>query len=313
MNPSKIKYYSLVKEALAKYKAGANITHFLREKLQLDTNTPEIIEIAYDLQSGTYIQHYHQNPSYYKAYTTELAGWISQYLIPTDTLLEVGFGEATTTVGVVQNLIQKPSSVLGFDISFSRINSAIKFWKESYAHEICSDYHFFVADLFSIPLKANSIDIVYTSHSIEPNGGREVEALKSIFRVARNKVLLFEPYYERASLEGQKRMKKHGYITDLPRAIEKAGGKLCSIAEIKSTVNPLNPTHLFDIDIQDVQHANSVQNTDSFWCDPITQSDMQKRNDLFYFSESGLIYPIINGIPCLRPENAILGTCLFHE
>lgn len=310
MNLSKTDYYSLVKEALLKYKSGANITQFFREKLQLNTNTPEIIEIAYDLQSGSYIQAVQKNPFHYQAYTSELAGYISQYLTQNDTLLEVGCGEATTTVGVVQNLIQKPQSILGFDISFSRINEAINFWKESSTHEICSDYHFFVADLFSIPLKANSIDIVYTAHSIEPNGGREVEALKSIFRVARNKVLLFEPYYESASVEAQKRMKKHGYISDLPRAIEKAGGKLCSITEIKSTANPLNPTYLFDIDIY---HINEVKHIDSVWCDPITHVDIEKYDDRFYFSQSGIAYPIVKGIPCLRPENSILATCLFDE
>jgi ubiquinone/menaquinone biosynthesis C-methylase UbiE len=30
-----------------------------------------------------------------------------------------------------------------------------------------------VADLFHIPFADNSVDVVYTSHSLEPNGGRE--------------------------------------------------------------------------------------------------------------------------------------------
>jgi ubiquinone/menaquinone biosynthesis C-methylase UbiE len=41
-------------------------------------------------------------------------------------------------------------------------------------------------NIFSLPFLHNSIDIVYTSHSIEPNGGKENLLLKELYRVARN-------------------------------------------------------------------------------------------------------------------------------
>ena len=38
------------------YNKGKNITQYLRKKLNQKNNTSEIIEIAYDLQAGSYIQ-----------------------------------------------------------------------------------------------------------------------------------------------------------------------------------------------------------------------------------------------------------------
>jgi hypothetical protein len=46
MNPLEIK---------DRYQKGENITRLLRDSKGIDHNTDEIIELAYDLQSGTYV------------------------------------------------------------------------------------------------------------------------------------------------------------------------------------------------------------------------------------------------------------------
>jgi uncharacterized protein YbaR (Trm112 family) len=43
-------------------------------------------------------------------------------------------------------------------------------------------------------------------------------------------------------------------------------------------------------------------------CCPITKTDLIKMNDAYYSKESLLAYPIINGTPCLLPNNAIIAT-----
>lgn len=251
MNITKRQYYELVAKARETYKNEGNISAFLREALLIDRNTPEIIEISYDLQAGSYIEHTRQNPLQQHNYCTELANYLDKYLNKDYSLLEIGCGEATTTFGVFQKLVNKPTQILGFDISFSRIKAAIAFWAYEYEEQFKSlansnvTTKFFVADLFSIPLADRSIDIVYTSHSIEPNGGREVEALRSILRIAKKRVLLFEPYFEVADPESQARMANHGYIKNIPEAIKEAGGILKDIKKIENTGTPLNPTYLF--------------------------------------------------------------------
>lgn len=313
MNITKWQYYSLVKEAKSVYKKSGNISAFLREALGLQHNSSEIIEISYDLQAGSYIEKARQNPQHYQAYCSELASHLNKYVHQEDSLIEIGCGEATTTLGIFHHLKQKPSKIFGFDISFSRIQMAIDFWNtESATNKAISlpetVANFFIADLFHIPLGTQSIDVVYTSHSIEPNGGKEVEALKSIFRIAKKRVLLFEPYFEEASSEGQARMSTHGYIKGIPEAIREAGGVLCDIQKIENLGNPLNPTYLFDIEILTEKTPSSFT-----WADPVTLDPLDRQNDCFYSPTSGLAYPIIKGIPCLRPENSIVATHLLDD
>src|SRR5688500_6437781 len=106
-------------------------------------------------------------------------------------------------------MTHKPSEILGFDISWSRLKFAKEFLNDFNINNVT----LFTANLFEIPLQDDSIDVVYTSHSIEPNGGKEKEALKELYRVTRKYLVLLEPSFEFASDEARARMKQHGYVT----------------------------------------------------------------------------------------------------
>ena len=230
-------------------------------------------------------------------YCSKLAGIIGS-LGNYDSIIEVGVGEAATLGNVLKIIKNKSISSYGFDISWSRIKYAKKFLQK----ENIENVNLFVADLFCLPLKDNSIDIVYTSHSIEPNGGKEREALMELYRITNKYLILLEPAYELANKEARNRMRYHGYVTNLYSTANDLGYKIIEHKLFGINSNPLNPTGLIIIEKDGkAKKINPI-------CCPITKKDLNLINNCYFSEESFLLYPIIEEIPCLLPQNAILAT-----
>ena len=51
--------------------------------------------------------------------------------------------------------------------------------------KISSGVDFAVGNIDSCPLSDDSIDLVYTIHALEPNGGNELNLLKELIRITR--------------------------------------------------------------------------------------------------------------------------------
>ena len=185
--------------------AGENIIKLLKKDLGLTKNTNEIIQISYDLQSGSYIKNALRKRALIDARTSEIAKNINELFRP-QSLMEICVGEGTILADVVLKLSKKPKEVYGFDLSWSRLKYSSLWLKAKKVDGV----HLFMADLFNIPLLDNSIDVIYSSHSIEPNGGREKNALIELMRVTKKYLVLIEPSFELASEEARHRMIKHG-------------------------------------------------------------------------------------------------------
>ncbi len=293
---SKFKRISEVKEVYAK---DGNIIKFLKD--DKSTNDTEDILISYDFQAGSYTEKFLQNPAYGISYGKSIAQVI-QNLGEFNAILEVGVGEATTLLNVINHLTNKEGlKIFGLDISWSRL----KFAKSLLEAFKLANPILFVADLFNIPLADSSIDIVYTSHSIEPNGGKEEEALKELYRITKKHLVLFEPAYEYASDEGKARMKEHGYVTHLYQTALDLGYKVIEYRLFDHVINELNPTGLMIIEKNEVNET-----VPTFRC-PNTSSLLEKYDETLYHAAEGLLsYPIVGGIPCLLESNAILTTHL---
>jgi len=286
------------------YSRGENIIQYLRSRDGRNLNTIEDILISYDFQAGSYIKFANSNPEYIEAYSSAIAK-VLRSLTPFRTILEVGVGEATTLANVAMKLNSNTSpednevfKMLGFDISWSRIKCGTDYLIDKHVAA-----KLFVADLFNIPFNDNSIDVVYTSHSIEPNGGREKEALIELYRVARKYLVLLEPTDEFANDEGKNRIMKNGYVQNLRAHISELRYKLIEYRPFEVSANPLNPTGLYVIS----KEATTESHEPIFSC-PISRGILTEHADHFFSTESLISYPKVQGIPCLSPNYGILTT-----
>jgi len=291
----KLRILSRIKELYLE--SNINIINYLRELDERKQNSIEDIMISYDFQAGTYVDDYKKHP-YLKeefcSYLVKVIDGLGQF----SSLLEIGVGEGTTLGPLLLALKTKPDMSYGFDISWSRIKYAKNFLNELKLDNI----NLFVGDLFCAPLKDNSIDIVYTVHSIEPNGGKEKEALIELYRIANKYLILLEPSFEFASEAARDRMLSHGYVTKLYSTIKELGYNVIEHRLFDVSANPLNPTGLIIIEKGfNSQVSNPL-------CCPITKADILNKNNAYFSKESLLAYPIIDGIPCLLTQNAIVAS-----
>jgi SAM-dependent methyltransferase len=290
--------YSEIKKIKELFDSGANVMEYFRSLSNSRNNSIEAIKVSYDLQAGTYIGVYKSHREFNNLYTGTIASLLES-LGNHKSILEAGVGEATTLANVVEKMTNKPEYACGFDISWSRINYARAF---AQSKQVSSDW-LFTGDLFHIPLRDNSVDVVYTSHSIEPNGGREKEALQELYRIAGKYLILLEPAYELASDEAKARMEHHGYVRGLKSTAESLGYNVKEYRLFDHIINPLNPTGLLIIE----KNNEAAPATPQFAC-PITGGTLEKSGDCYYAAESLLAYPVIGGVPCLLAENGILAS-----
>jgi SAM-dependent methyltransferase len=280
------------------YERGENVSARLRSELGTDRNTAEIIELSYDLQAGAYIAALADPRAreVNERYASELAALVRGLTTP-GTLLEAGVGEGTTLEAVLRHL-GSPVDSFGFDISWSRTALAQDWLRRCGA----TDTTLFTGDLLRIPLASDSIDVVYTSHSIEPNGGREEPILAELLRIAREYVVLLEPSYDFADDAARARMDQHGYCRDLGEVARSMG--LTVLTHEPFTVsNPRNPTAVTVI----ARHDAGPMPATPMVC-PRFRTPLQRVGNALYSPESMYAYPIMGGIACLRVENGVFAS-----
>lgn len=282
------------------YAQGENMMDFARRTLGYQDNLGVATLIAYDLQAGAYVRHALSDPEGKRRWCTQLAELIAPLLPDGGSVMEAGAGEATTLAGMLAAL-PRPTKALGFDISWSRCAHGV-----GWLRRMQQPASIFVADLFNIPLSDNSVDVVYTSHSIEPNGGREQAALSELLRVAKRAVVLVEPIYELASPDAQARMRDHGYVRNLRSVAESLGCKVSDYRLLDFYVNPLNPSGVVLIE-KAVDDGFEVQFEQRWRC-PLTHAAMRPGAEVFVSAGTGFVYPVLGGIPLLSRDHAVLAS-----
>jgi len=294
---------------------GNNAMAFARDyfnrlgKPNLD-NSPLATVIAYELQAGSYTSEVMRNPGKRELWCKQVASYVKRFLPEKGSILEVGVGEASTLAGVLNILRDRGVKALGFDLSWSRLFVANK-WLA--ANDVSAEL--FLADITNIPLSDNSIDVVYSAHSLEPNGGQEQLAITECFRVARRAVVFIEPIYELATPEARSRMDSHGYIRNLHEVAKSLGGSVVDYRLLDFTFNPLNPSGVLSIlkSSKNHEHSYAAANYRKSWVCPLTKSGLVKRQGFFYSKPNCIAYPIFKGIPLLHPDHAVFAHLLEHD
>jgi ubiquinone/menaquinone biosynthesis C-methylase UbiE len=289
-----------VREAL---KRGENMMLWAKSYENKTENSVFNALVAYDLQSGSYVEYVQENLDFNRQWGLQLSEFIKPFLSPGGSILEVGVGEATTLSSVIHALEIPNLNSFGFDISWSRISVA-----DRWLNKNSKNANLFVADLFNIPLSDNSIDVVYTSHSLEPNGGKEAEALRELIRVAKKAVVLIEPIYELGNEESKKRMDQHGYVKNLKAISERFDVKVLDYRLLNIVDNPLNPSGVIVLKKEEENSASDITLKNEIFQCPITGSKLINVDGVFFSDEVGLAYPNLKGFPLLRREHAIIAS-----
>jgi ubiquinone/menaquinone biosynthesis C-methylase UbiE len=310
MTNKSITYFDII-EAKKAFSEGENITELLRLQKGNTSNTSEIIETAYDVQAGSYIDFAESNYDHVSSYASELAEILRRYLKDNDSLIDVGTGEITTLSQVLSKLKKLPRIVYAFDISFSRIYKGTFYAKNILGlnYKILNS---FVADISEIPFPDKSINITTSNHALEPNGEKLKELLLELFRITVDKLILFEPCFEINSSEGKKRMKRLGYIKNIDGVVKELGGDIIEKIIMKNIDNPLNPTVCYVINPPRLHETSNciIEARKIFYSVPGANFQLKRQGNFYFSNQAGLFYPILKGIPILKTNNAILASAL---
>lgn len=266
-------------------------------------NREEVIEIAYDIQSGSYTEAAMSSPERLQRYAKEIHDLCSGFIGGHDSILDCGAGELTTLSALSHHLPEN-MQLSACDISLSRLHVGRRFAERFMRGDLAKNLNLFVADMAFMPLADNSVDVVFTSHALEPNHGRETGLLSELLRIARRYLILLEPSWENATEAMKSRMEEHGYVRDLPLHIEQVGGRLLSVEPLPHPLNPMNPTYCYIVEVAD-QCRNQENLDHTFQC-PRSGFPLQKRSNYWWSLEGGFLYPEIEGISCLRQKHGVL-------
>ena len=286
-------------EIREKYLQGENISKLLTDDKGM--NTESSIEVAYELQAGSYSQMALENLEFFDSYTKELADVIlnNTKLDAGCWMLDAGTGEMTSLSGMLR-FLPNNIKVKSFDIGLSRILAANSFIKNKIKIEQRIDG--LVAEMSSIPFPDKCFDLVITVHALEPNHGREDVLLKELLRVCGKTAIFFEPSYENNTDEGRARMDSLGYVRELKKHIESSGGELVDKVRVNTVSNPLNPTYAYIVSPQ-VKKSNIIEV--DYIC-PISNCVLKEYNGYFWSEVGMYAYPVIEGVPILKKKSAII-------
>jgi hypothetical protein len=283
-------------QAMRWFRAGENVVAKARPLIGDGFSAQDAIEIAYDLQSGSYIAAMAQ-PDYARdkaAWGQRVAGVLRE--LGVRSACEAGVGEATT-LAAIAGAAGSGIAFAGFDISLSRL-----LFGRDYMRSRGVSARLFCADLLRIPLPDSAVDAVITNHGIEPNGGQEAPILGELLRVCARYLVLIEPDFERAGEAQRARMLQHNYVRDLPHHLQALPATVIRNEPWPFHPNPENKAALIVVEKREKRAAPAAFD----FVSPVTRSPLRPLHGYLFCDQEGLLYPEPFGIPVLRDDCALV-------
>ncbi len=275
-----------------------------REKYGADSNSTEAVLVAYDLQSGSYRRALEapEQRVCFDAYTSAMAAVLDT--LDFDSLLDAGTGEATALCAILSRLRRRPARAAGFDLAWSRVAHG-----REHARGFPGDApELFTGDIFHIPVAAAAFDCVFTSHALEPNFGREKEALVELARITRRWLVLFEPSYELGGNDTRRHIEEFHYVRGLPDAARDAGLEIVRHELLPASMSPRNQTAALIL-----RKPGAPPPAPAQWLGcPLCHAPLTAMKGHLFCAEDGLVFPILDGIPALLPANGVLASHFAH-
>ena len=194
-------------------------------------------------------------------------------------------------------------SIYAFDLSWSRVLMGKRYFEEQTGR---GNANFFTGELEHIALPDNSFDVVFTSHAVEPNHGREREILNELYRVTAGHLILFEPAYELVEPKVRERMDYHGYCRGLKDIAEENGWKVLRCELFSGRKDDANPSMILIIEKSD--QKKGVKGAATNYASPISGGELTLHQGHYFNEEEGLVFPVLAGVPYLTRSSALLAS-----
>lgn len=292
------------------YARGENISTYLKNR-HYKGDHPEAIKVSYDLQAGSYIKSFEDDGAvgvFIKKMVPLIAPIFNKHLDIGDQCLDFGTGEMTMLTSLFNKTNVELGNIFACDISWSRIRHGLNFLNEN--KKFTPEIHPLVCNGILMPFATSCIDVVMTTHALEPNRDDLATILKELFRVTKKKCIFVEPSYECASEKVKRRMDNFGYIKDLEKTIGELGAKVVEKYNF-SEVDPNNPSVCYVV--TPPNDTKKYSNNAASYTVPGTDFGLSKK-DGYYFSEDlGVAFPCLLDIPIFEEKAAILATSLIKE
>jgi len=288
------------------------------KKLRKNRRERKFVENQYDHIAGSYIRdNYYQGKERFsvvdggikkidsienmKKIRIEINNILKE--IKFNSVLEIGVGELTSLEAIYREFGPE-LDCYGIDLSFNRVYHGLAEFNQKYnkVPRIAK------ADATMLPFPDNSIDLVYTRHTLEQMPTIFEKALDEIFRVAKKNIILFEPSYELSSLTQKIKMINSDYVRGIPKYINnKNDVKLNDMFLMQNSANPLNHTACFKITMGKNLKNKSITRPIDFVC-PYTRTKLVEKDGYLFSPKANRAYTVIEDIPILDPEYSVILT-----